>query len=97
MDETTVKNIFRQKLNDIFTPDLLADSDVVDVTLLVGYRMFIQKCDSNEAIRILTEATNENKEVVDSLIAYFNTFIEEQKKIAKEKEEAAKKEQQIKN
>jgi hypothetical protein len=47
MDEATVKNIFRQKLNDIFTPDLLADSDVIDVTLLVGYRMFIQKCDTN--------------------------------------------------
>ena len=72
MDEATVKEIFRQKLNQILTPDLLADSDIVDVTLLVGYRMYLQKCDNSEAIRILSEATSDNESIVNALVDYFN-------------------------
>lgn len=62
-----MKSVFREKLQAVFTPELLEDADIVGITLLVGYRMFVGKCQRDEASRILNEAVNDEA-IVETLI-----------------------------
>lgn len=47
MDEASVKEIFKQKLPQLLTQTWLEDSDIVDLVLLMGYRLYLEKCDKD--------------------------------------------------